>query len=164
MMFVFVWILCLFSFYFLICVEKSARIFCVCVYVRVYVLINSIVAACTVYSILCRCVHTPHLCTHISTLLLMFICCGMCLTQVHFLPEASPVINRVILLSPSYMSPSIQEQREQVKKSYQRLLTILDALEDKLLPGRAEKRRQKQSKERTVNVTDSLSDTSPLQV
>ena len=70
-----------------------------------------------------------------------------------FLSEVSLVISSGILLAA--MSPSIQEQREQVKKSYQRLLSILDALEDKLLPGRAEKkRRQKQS-----NITDSLNDT-----
>ena len=70
-----------------------------------------------------------------------------------FLLEVSLVIGSGILLAA--MSPSIQEQREQVKKSYQRLLSILDALEDKLLPGRAEKkRRQKQS-----NITDSLNDT-----
>ena len=87
--------------------------------------------------------------------------CGMYLNTVHFLLEASLVISRGILLAS--MSPSIQEQREQVKKSYQRLLSILDALEDKLLPGRAEKkRRQKQSKERAANITDSLND-SPLQ-
>ena len=84
------------------------------------------------------------------------------MTQVHFLPEASLVISRVIFIAA--MSPSIQEQREQVKKSYQQLLSILDALEDKLLPGRAEKKRnQKQSKERAANVTDSLND-STLQV
>ena len=88
--------------------------------------------------------------------------CGMYLNTVHFLLEASLVISRVILLAS--MSPSTQEQREQVKKSYQRMLSILDALEEKLLPGRAEKKRsQKQSKERATNVTDSLND-SPLQV
>ena len=38
------------------------------------------------------------------------------------------IISRGILLAA--LSLSIQEQREQVKKSYQRLLTILDALEE----------------------------------
>ena len=55
------------------------------------------------------------------------------------------------------MSLSIQEQREQVKKSYQRLLSMLDALEDKLLPEK--KGSQKQSEERAAKVTDSLNDT-----
>ena len=53
------------------------------------------------------------------------------------------IISRGILLAA--LSLSIQEQREQVKKSYQRLLSIADALE---------KRRQKQS-----NITDSPNDT-----
>ena len=95
---------------------------------------------------------------HCVYLLVWF--CGMYLNTVHFLLEASLVIiSRGILLAS--MSPSIQEQRDQVKKSYQRLLSILDVLEDKLLPGRAEKKRsQKQSKERAANVTDSLNDSS----
>ena len=38
----------------------------------------------------------------------------------------------------------MQDQRKQVKKSYQKLLQIFDLLEDSLLPGRKEKKLHQQ--------------------
>ena len=51
--------------------------------------------------------------------------------------------------------PHIQDQKEQVKKSYQCLLRIFDFLEDSLLRGRVEKREKQKAKEReSSNITE----------
>ena len=44
------------------------------------------------------------------------------------------------------MCPSIQEQKEKTKMSFQRLWKIFDALKETLLPSKIEKEKQKQAK------------------
>ena len=55
------------------------------------------------------------------------------------------------------MSPSIQDQKEQVKTSSQRLMNLFKFLEQTLLRGRAEKHEQKQSKKKVPsNISEAM--------
>ena len=91
------------------------------------------------YVCVCVCVCV---CTLLCTQLPLLMLCGwQCVNYMQkFLGFLTPLYLFLI-------SHSIQYQKEQTKQSYQRLLKILDLLEEKLLPSKVQKRKHKQSKD-----------------
>ena len=53
------------------------------------------------------------------------------------------------------MCPSIQEQKEKTKMSFQQLRKIFDAVKETLLPGKTEKEKQKQAKDKERSIKQS---------